>query len=108
MEIPYRGSMGGSEGQRSSIAAPSISPPTVIGTNNSSAPASPTKIPSVASAVQSIFNRNRRRSQGRHVYDEMKWSLRRKTSSKGPDVEENLLNTNPNSEDPKDYRVTVV
>ncbi len=110
MEIPYRNSTADSEGQRSSIIGPSGSPPTLMGTTNSSVPSSPTKITSMQSAVSNILNRTRQRSSRRHVYDETKGSLKRKSSNEIPKPEEALLNNNNNSpsENAKDYRVTVV
>jgi len=108
MEIPYRSSTVGSEGQRSSLVGTSASPPTLLGTVNSSIPSSPTKIPSMASAVSSILTRNRQRPATRHVNDESKWSLRRRSSNEIPEPEEVLLNNNSPSENPNDYRVTVV
>jgi hypothetical protein len=111
MEIPYRSSTAESEGQRSSIAVPSISPQTLAGTTNSSLPTSPVKINSVTSAVSSIFNRNRQRSTRRYVYEEMKWTLRRRSANEVPKSEEVSLNNNNNNsinEDADDYRVTVV
>ena len=113
MEIPYRGSSVDSEG-RSSIVNPAISSPTVVGTINSSVPASPTKVTSVASAVTSLLNRTRQRSQRRPDSDETKWSIRRRRSTnKEVEPEEVPLNNNNNnnnnsSENPNDCRVTVV
>lgn len=108
MEVPYRSSTGGSEGQRSSIVGPSGSPPTFVGPTNSSVPSSPTKVSSMSSAVTNIFNRHRQRSTRRPMYDEMKWSLRRKSSHENPRTEDALLNNKSSSENANDYRVTVV
>jgi hypothetical protein len=108
MEIPYRSSTAESEGQRSSLVGPSGSPPTLVGTTNTSEPASPTKIPSVASAVSTLINRNRQRTPRRYVFDDRKWSLRRRSSNEVPKSEEVLLNNNPSSENANDCRVTVV
>ena len=108
MEIPYRSSIAASEGQRSSIAVPSISPPTLVGTTNSSAPATPTKATSVASAVSSVLNRHRARPQRPYVYEEMKWSVRRKSTKNERKSEEIPLNNNSPNENPDDCRVTVV
>ena len=112
MEIPYRGSTADSDG-RSSIVNPAINTPTVVGTTNSSLPASPTKVTSVASAVTSLLNRNRQRSQRRPDSEESKWSIRRRRSTtKEVEPEEVPLNNNNNnnnsSENPNDCRVTVV
>jgi len=64
------------------------------------------------SAVSNILNRNRQRSIRRHVNDETKGSLKRKSSTETPRPEEALLNNNNNnnssSENANDYRVTVV
>jgi hypothetical protein len=108
MEIPYRNSTAESEEQHSSIAAPSGSPPVIVGTTNSSVPASPTKFPAMASTVVNIINRNRQRSLRRPFYDEMKSSLRRRSSNEVPRTEEVPLNNNSPSENSNDYRVTVV
>lgn len=108
MEIPYRSSTGGSEGQRSSIAGPSASPPTLAGTTNSSVPSSPTKTTSMASAVTNLLNRHRQRSTRRPGYDEMKWSLRRRSSHETSRAEKSPLNNKSSSENANDYRVTVV
>jgi hypothetical protein len=108
MEIPYRNSTADSEGQRLSIAGPTGSPPKLIGTTNSSVPSSPKKITSMQSAVSSLINRTRQLSTHRHVFDEMKGSLKRKSSNEIPIPEEALLNNNSSSENANDYRVTVV
>lgn len=109
MEIPYRSSIAVSEGQRSSIVNPSVSPPTLVGTTNSSAPVTPTKPSSLSSAVSNALNRQRGRSQRAYPYEEMKWSLRRKSTKRERKPEEIPLNDNnsPN-ENPDDCRVTVV
>jgi hypothetical protein len=56
-----------------------------------------------------MINRNRQRSTRSYVYDEMKWSIRQKSSDEPPKADDVLLNNNnTNSEDANDYRVTVV
>jgi len=109
MEIPYHGSTAESEGQRSSIVIPPASPPTLVDTTNSSIPTTPANIVSVTSAVSNLLNRNRQRSQRHSDHDEMKWSIRRRGSSKEEaKVEEVPLNNDSSSENANDCRVTVV
>lgn len=105
MEIPYRSSNAGSEGQRSSLAGQSVSPTVLIGATNSSAPPTPTK---VASVVSNVFNRSRQRSPRTYVPEEMKWSIRRKSSKREQAAEEIPLDQNSSEDNSNDCRVSVV
>ncbi|CAF2940230.1 unnamed protein product [Rotaria sp. Silwood2] len=108
MEVPYQSSAPESEGQRSSVLVPSGSPPTIRHGANLAAPESPAKKSSVASVVASMLNRNRQRSSPRNTYEEMKWTLRKRSSGETSKSKKTRSNKHVISEDTPDYRVTVV
>lgn len=101
MEIPYRSSNAGSEGQRSSIVGQPVTAPTLGVTTNSSTSVTPTK---GTSTISNLFNRHRQRSQRPYVYEEMKWTMRRKSSKGGEQKPEEI----PLNEDANDCRISVV
>ncbi|UJR35373.1 hypothetical protein I4U23_028130 [Adineta vaga] len=102
MEVPYRNSVVESEGQRTSIVVPAISPRLAVETATSLINTQSTRITSVASAVSNLLNRNRSGSARKSSYEEMKWTLRRGSSK------EVISNSHAISKDGKDCRVTVV
>ena len=109
MEIPYRRSTAGSEeGQRASIIVPAVSPQVLSDTTNLSVPTSTAKVTSVASAVSNLLTRSRQCPSRPCNYEEMNWTLRRKSSNNTPIPEEIVLNNNDINKDANDYRVTVV
>ncbi|CAF1216788.1 unnamed protein product [Rotaria magnacalcarata] len=102
MEIPYHGSTPGSEGQRPSLVISSGSPPAVRNAANLLAPESPTKKTSLASVVATVLNRSRQPSSARSTYEEMKWTLRRRSSVDGSKSKETPSNNNNNDDDDDD------
>ncbi|CAF3578226.1 unnamed protein product [Adineta steineri] len=108
-EVPYRTSSAESDGQRSSIMVPAVTPQLVVETTNSIVTTTPTKVTSVASVFTNLLTKNRSCSSTRHYdYEEMKWTLRRKSSDEILTSREVITNKNAISKDAKDYRVTVV